>query len=105
MPTKSTKAASRHIYTQLLHTQKQVCDTEEAYSFEMSRISKIFDITLPDVKSRCAAIAGPFYDKALTSAAAKWDAVKAEQLQRARKTLGMQDDVVTEMHKTVYRCV
>ncbi|CAN0521785.1 unnamed protein product, partial [Laminaria digitata] len=68
----------------------------------MSRISKIFDLTLPDVKERCAAIAAPFYQKALGSAASKWDAVKADQLKRARQTLGMDEDVAKEMHKEVY---
>lgn len=42
----------------------KVCDTEEAYSFEMNRIGKIFDLDIPQVKSRCAAIAEPFYGKA-----------------------------------------
>lgn len=69
----------------------------------MSRISKMFDLTLRDVKDRCAAIAAPFYQKALASAASKWDSVKEEQLQRARKTLGMDEDVAKAMHKEVYR--
>eukprot|EP00752_Nemacystus_decipiens_P017831 g15987.t1 len=81
----------------------EVCDTEEAYSFEMSRVSKIFDLSLGEVKERCAAIATPFYQKALGSAAAKWDSVKADQLQRARKTLGMDEEVSKDMHKEVYR--
>lgn len=41
--------------------------------------------------------------QALSSAASKWDKVKAEQLQRARKTLGINHDVAMEMHKGVYR--
>lgn len=69
----------------------------------MSRISKTFGLTLPDVKERCAAIAGPFYEKALGAAAAKWETVKADQLKRARKTLGMQPEVSVDMHKAVYR--
>ncbi|CAM9923832.1 unnamed protein product, partial [Hapterophycus canaliculatus] len=81
----------------------KVCDTDEAYSFEMSRISKTFDLSLGEVKERCAAIATPFYQKALGSAAAKWDSVKADQLERARKTLGMNEEVAKEMHKDVYR--
>lgn len=83
----------------------EVCDTEEAYSFEMTRVSKIFDLTLSEVKERCAAIATPFYQKALGSAAGKWDSVKADQLQRARKTLGMDEEVAKDMHKEIYRCV
>lgn len=79
-----------------------MCDTEEAYSYEMSRISKIFDLTLSDVKSRCGAIAGPFYEKALNSARAKWDTVKPQQLERARKTLGMDPEVAREMHRAAY---
>lgn len=86
-------------------TPEQVCDTEEAYSFEMSRVGKIFDLSLGEVKERCAAIATPFYDKALSSATAKWDTVKAGQLQGARKTLGMDEEKAKEMHKEVYRCV
>lgn len=82
----------------------QVCDTEEAYTFEMSRISKTFGLTLTDVKDRCAAIACPFYEKALGAAASKWETVKADQLKRARKTLGMESDVASDMHKAVYRC-
>ncbi|CAM9178612.1 unnamed protein product [Pylaiella littoralis] len=81
----------------------EVCDTEEAYSFEMSRISKTFDLNLEEVKERCAAIAIPFYQKALGSAAAKWDSVKADQLKRARQTLGIEEDVAKKMHKEVYR--
>ncbi|CAM9350904.1 unnamed protein product, partial [Scytosiphon promiscuus] len=81
----------------------EVCDTEEAYSFEMSRISKTFDLSLGEVKDRCAAIATPFYQKALGSAATKWESVKADQLERARKTLGMDEEVAKEMHKEVYR--
>ncbi|CBJ30096.1 IAP100 protein [Ectocarpus siliculosus] len=81
----------------------EVCDTEEAYSFEMSRISKMFDLNLGEVKERCAAIANPFYQKALGSAAAKWESVKADQLKRARQTLGMDEEVAHEMHKEVYR--
>lgn len=88
---------------ELLLYDKQVCDTEEAYSFEMSRISKTFDLTLSEVKERCAAIAGPFYQKALGSAAVKYDTVKAEQLARARKTLGMDEDVAMGMHKELYK--
>ncbi|CAN0526474.1 unnamed protein product, partial [Ectocarpus sp. 12 AP-2014] len=81
---------------------KKVCDTEEAYSFEMSRISKMFDLNLGEVKERCAAIATPFYQKALGSAAAKWESVKADQLKRARQTLGMDEEVARDMHKGVY---
>lgn len=69
----------------------------------MSRISKMFDLNLVEVKERCAAIAKPFYQKALGSAAAKWDSVKADQLKRARQTLGMDEEVAQEMHKEVYR--
>ncbi|CAM9168786.1 unnamed protein product [Chrysoparadoxa australica] len=81
----------------------EVCDTEEAYQYEMGRIRKVFDLSQQEVKSRCQAIARPFYSKALDSVSNKLESVKADALVRARNTLGIPDDTAHEMHLAAYQ--
>jgi hypothetical protein len=80
-----------------------VCDTEEAYEYEMQRIRKIFDLDAAEVKSRCAAVARPFYASALSAAVAKADTLKPSALQSAQRTLGISEAMRESMHLEVYR--
>ncbi|CAM9589811.1 unnamed protein product, partial [Phaeothamnion confervicola] len=82
-----------------------VCDTEvsqEAYAYEMGRIRKVLDLTPAELKSRCTAIAKPFYHKALQSVVQRLDSVRPEALERARTTLGINDLLAMTMACETY---
>ena len=65
-------------------------ETEEAFKYEMSRISKAC-IKLNEALERIVEVAEPFYQKSFDSTRAKLDSnvVSAEMLVRARNSLGI----------------
>jgi hypothetical protein len=76
-------------------------ETEEAFIFEFSRIAKILgEIDFQEAKERVRAVANPFYERALSSTRAKLEsgAVSSDMLERARKTLGIDDRDAKDMH-------
>mmetsp|Transcript_21955 Transcript_21955/g.44861 ORF Transcript_21955/g.44861 Transcript_21955/m.44861 type:complete len:1186 (-) Transcript_21955:71-3628(-) len=80
---------------------RQGGETEEAFTFEMSRIGKAFDgLTKEQCLERVENTAKPFYERALNSARSKLDsgAVNPEMLSRAKATLGLSDEVAHQMH-------
>jgi len=89
-------------------------ETPEAFSYEMSRIAKAFDIkikksnaaaadvggAMSEIMERVAHVAEPFYRRALVSTRAKLDsgAVQPDVLKRARATVGISEEVARDMH-------
>ncbi|KAL3795270.1 hypothetical protein HJC23_008355 [Cyclotella cryptica] len=76
-------------------------ETEEAFIFEFSRIAKILgEIDFQEAKERVRAVANPFYERALSSTRSKLEsgAVSSDMLERARKTLGIDERDAKDMH-------
>jgi len=83
---------------------RQGGETDEAFKYEMSRVSKAFNIKLDDAMERVAEVAEPFYQKALDSTRSKLesDAVSADMLIRACNSLGIDDNTAQDMHMTAF---
>jgi hypothetical protein len=79
-------------------------ETSEAFKYEMSRVSKAFDIKLDEALERVAEVAEPFYQTALDSARSKInsDAVSSEMLTRARHSLGINVNTANDMHLVTF---
>lgn len=79
---------------------KQANETNEAFRFEMARVAKSFKLSLIDAMDRVAEVQEPFYARALVSTRAKLGSGKVSEamLERARQTLGIDDDTATDMH-------
>jgi len=79
-------------------------ETKEAFKYEMSRVSKAFELDLNTGMERVGAIAHPFYERALTSTREKLDTgkVSADMLTRARTSLGIDDLTSSDMHLLTY---
>ena len=79
-------------------------DSEEAFKYEMSRVSKAFGLSLKEIQNRVSAIAKPFYLRALASTRTKLDsgAISLDMLQRARNQLGINDWAARDMHITCF---
>jgi hypothetical protein len=75
-------------------------ETEEAFRFEMTRVAKAMNLSLPTAMERLAEVVEPFYERALKSTRSKLgsDQVSSNMLQRARKTLGISDQTAFDMH-------
>jgi hypothetical protein len=84
-------------------------ESPQAFKYEMTRLAKAL---LPGTFSssssyeialeRVAEVAKPFYMRALSSTRAKLDDVHAGLLEKARRTLGIDDETAQEMHVTVF---
>ena len=82
-------------------TFRQGGETEEAFTFELSRIGKAFGgLSQQQCMDRIEEVAKPFYERALNSARSKLDsgAVNPDMLSRAKATLGLSDEVAHMMH-------
>ena len=83
---------------------RQGGETEEAFTFEMSRVAKAFDLKLAVALDRVADIAEPFYRKALSNVRSKLDsnAISASMLEKARSQLGLDDLTVNDLHLSTF---
>ncbi len=79
-------------------------ETEEAFTYEMSRVSKAFGLSTKEIQNRCSAISKPFYLRALSSTRSKIDTgeISSDMLQRARNQLGINDWAARDMHISTY---
>eukprot|EP00536_Pseudo-nitzschia_multiseries_P013300 jgi/Psemu1/320426/estExt_fgenesh1_pm.C_5580004 len=79
---------------------KQGNETDEAFRFEMTRVAQSMKLSLMDAMFRVADVQQPFYARALVSTRAKLGEgkVSGAMLERARQTLGIDDDTAHDMH-------
>jgi hypothetical protein len=79
-------------------------ETEEAFRFEMARVAKAVKIDFGEAIERVAETAEPFYLRALASARAKLGTgqVNPKMLEKARKTLGIKEDVAFDLHVATF---
>ena len=79
---------------------KQGNETDEAFTFEMARVAKAMKLTLRVAMDRVAEVQEPFYARALVSTRAKLGSGKVSEamLERARQTLGIDDETAFDMH-------
>ena len=79
---------------------KQGNETSQAFKFEMTRVAKAMKLSLATALDRVAEVQEPFYQRALRSTRAKLGSnqVSESMLERARKTLGIDDETAFDMH-------
>lgn len=79
---------------------KQGDETKEAFQFEMARVAKAMKLSLLVAMDRVAEVQEPFYARALVSTRAKLGSGKVSEamLERARQTLGIDDQTAFDMH-------
>ncbi|KAL9180958.1 hypothetical protein ACHAXT_009763 [Thalassiosira profunda] len=80
---------------------RQGGETEEAFTFEFSRVAKALGgLSIEEALDRAKDVARPFYERALASTRQKLTsgAVGPDMLGRARGTLGIDDAEAKEMH-------
>jgi hypothetical protein len=79
---------------------RQGDETEEAFTFEMTRTAKALDLTFSQAMERVAETVEPFYQRALKSTRSKLgsDQVSSAMLERARATLGVSAAIAKDMH-------
>jgi len=79
---------------------RQGNETDEAFQFEMARVAKAMKLSLLVALDRVAEVQEPFYERALVSTRAKLGSGKVSQamLERARQTLGIDDQTAFDMH-------
>lgn len=75
-------------------------ETDEAFTFEMTRVAKAMKLDLATALDRVAETAEPFYVRALKSTRSKLgtNQVSSVMLERARKTLGVSEETAFDMH-------
>jgi hypothetical protein len=83
---------------------RQGGETDEAFVFEMTRVSKAVKLDLSTALDRVAETAEPFYQRALKSTRSKLDSnqVSAGMLERARSTLGIAEETAFDMHVAAF---
>ncbi len=79
---------------------RQGNETDEAFKFEMARVAKAMKLSLLVALDRVAEVQEPFYARALVSTRAKLGSGKVSEamLERARQTLGIDDQTAFDMH-------
>ncbi|KAL7533976.1 hypothetical protein ACHAXR_009678 [Thalassiosira sp. AJA248-18] len=80
---------------------KQGGETDEAFTFEFSRVAKALGgLSIEEALDRAKDVAKPFYERALASTRSKLNsgAVSSDMLNRARTTLGIDDLEAKDMH-------
>jgi hypothetical protein len=79
---------------------KQGNETNEAFKFEMTRVAKEMKVPVTTALDRVAEVQEPFYKRALRSTRAKLGSnqVSAAMLERARQTLGIDEETAFDMH-------
>ena len=78
-------------------------DTEEAATYELSRITKIFDISEAELERRCLKVATPFYESAVEKAIGKLGSVRHSALEKASKRVGLPPYITSNLHADRYR--
>ena len=79
---------------------RQGKETDEAFKFEMARVAKAMKLSLSVALDRVAEVQEPFYARALVSTRSKLGSGKVSEamLERARQTLGIDDQTAIDMH-------
>jgi hypothetical protein len=79
---------------------RQGNETNEAFKFEMTRVAKAMKLSFTTALDRVAEVQEPFYHRALRSTRAKLGSnqVSASMLDRARQTLGIDEETAFDMH-------
>lgn len=79
---------------------RQGGETEEAFRLEFTRVAKAFKLIFTEALDRVTNVVDPFYQRALKSTRTKLGTqqVSSAMLERARKTLGVSDEMAFDMH-------
>lgn len=79
-------------------------ETPEAFQFEITRVATAMKLTPQEVMERVADVQEPFYARALKSTRAKLgtNSVSGSTLERARETLGLDEQTAFDMHVTAF---
>lgn len=79
-------------------------ETEQAFTFEMTRVAKALGLELTEAVERVSDTVEPFYQRALKSTRSKLGTaqVSSAMLERARKTLGVDEITAKDMHVAAY---
>jgi len=85
-------------------TLKQGGETDEAFKFEMTRVAKAMNLSLLAALDRVSEVQDPFYRRALRSTRSKLgtDQVSSSMLERARQSLGIEEQTAFDMHVACY---
>ena len=83
---------------------RQAGETPEAFKFEMTRVAKALNLSLIEAMERVDDVAEPFYQRALKSTRAKLgtNQVSSAMLERAQKTLGIDEETAADMHVSCF---
>jgi len=83
---------------------RQAGETDEAFKYEISRVAKAFKIDMEEALDRVAEVAEPFYRRALASTRTKLESgqVSSEMLERARNSLGIDEQTSYDLHVTTF---
>ena len=98
----------RHAMDKLLflteRTLKKGEETEEAFKFEMTRVARAMKLTFNEALDRVSEVQEPFYARALKSTRSKLGSnqVSGAMLERARMTLGIDDETAFDMHVSAF---
>jgi len=79
-------------------------ETAEAFNFEMTRVARAMKLTVNEVVDRVSDVQEPFYARALKSTRSKLgtNQVSEAMLERARETLGIDDQTAFDMHVSAF---
>eukprot|EP00980_Cylindrotheca_fusiformis_P001430 scaffold345_cov134-Cylindrotheca_fusiformis.AAC.41 len=83
---------------------RQGGETAEAFAFEMTRVGKAMKLSFGEVMERVADVQEPFYARALKSTRAKLgtNSVSGSTLEKARETLGLDEQIAFDMHVAAF---
>lgn len=85
-------------------TLKKGEETEEAFRFELTRVARAMKVSYTEALERVADVQEPFYARALKSTRSKLGSnqVSGAMLERARITLGIDDETAFDMHVSAF---
>lgn len=98
----------RHAMDKLLFLTERALaqggETPEAFRFEMTRTAAALKLSVPEAMERVSDVQEPFYARALKSTRAKLgtNGVSGSTLERARETLGLDEDTAFDMHVAAF---
>jgi hypothetical protein len=83
---------------------RQAGETTEAFAFEMTRVGRAMKLSFAEALERVADVQEPFYARALKSTRAKLgtNSVSGSTLERARETLGLDEETAFDMHVAAF---
>lgn len=83
---------------------RQGGETAEAFAFEMTRVGRSMNLSFAETLERVADVQEPFYARALKSTRAKLgtNSVSGSTLERARETLGLDEETAFDMHVAAF---